>query len=131
MNRFVGLALIIGGVGVVFVGLLLYSGWLFVARGACLETFATKAINVQVLRADCFDADRLGCAKRALLFAASLFSESPSIDKLHRVFKTEFRAPLALRQSLSQFPRALTHQFERPAFCDDEVADLVVDFPIG
>jgi hypothetical protein len=28
MNRFVGLALIIGGVCVVFIGLLLYSGWL-------------------------------------------------------------------------------------------------------
>ena len=28
MNRFVGLALIIGGICVVFVGLLFYSGWL-------------------------------------------------------------------------------------------------------
>ena len=28
MNRFIGLALIVGGIGAVFVGLLSYSGWL-------------------------------------------------------------------------------------------------------
>ena len=87
MNRFVGLALIIGGICVVFVGLLFYSGWLS-WFGRLPGDIRYESDNLQVY-VPIVSMLSLGGAECAVLFAAPLFlSFHQSISFI--AFQTEF-----------------------------------------